>query len=316
MFKQLWRIHKIFNSSLLSFYTPTNIFPLNENNQKYDQKIRDGYLYMKKKRLIITTLVRNVEDRIPDMIKKCEATGGLFEDYRILIVENNSNDKTRDLLIDWSKKNPKVIVLGCGYNNPQPCSISIATVETKDHFIDRPRIEKMVYLRNIYLEEIKKNTELNTFDFVLMWDLDILGSMYLDGIANTMYHFMKDENLGVDAICSHGIVFAGAANLYYDTYAHVDKGKNFDFNSKFSHDISVRTTKMFDKRGDEPYEVNSCFSGATFYRMSALLKDQVFYDMTPSNENNLECEHVRLHQKLDGKILLNPSNIHLVLQNI
>ena len=37
--------------------------------------------------------------------------------------------------------------------------------------------------------------------------------------------------------------------------------------------------------------------------------------MTPEKQDNLECEHVRLHKKLNGEIYMNPSMINLVMLN-
>lgn len=302
--KQIHRIHRIFNSTLLSFYTPDNMFP--SGNVSHEQI---GMEHMKNSKLIIASLVRDVEERVPDMIRKCETTGSMFSDYVVLIVENDSKDRTRPLLLEWAKRNPKVHILGCG-ENVDRCKMEFP--KTEDHFIDRKRIAKMVHLRNIYLKEIKE--KYSHFDYVLMWDLDILGSLYLDGLADTMYHFATNPE--ASAICANGIYYVGPTNLYYDTYAHVNKGDKFEMKKKAKHDLLLRTGYLFRTRGDPLEEVNSCFSGATTYRTRELLDDSVFYDMTPKEEENLECEHVRLHAKLKGKIYMNPSNVHLIVQNL
>jgi hypothetical protein len=67
------------------------------------------------------------------------------------------------------------------------------------------------------------------------------------------------------------------------------------------------------KRGDEPFEVDSCFSGFAIYRTSSLLDPSVRYDM--SGPDNIECEHVRLNTKIKGKKIVNPSMINFVLLN-
>ena len=62
-------------------------------------------------------------------------------------------------------------------------------------------------------------------------------------------------------------------------------------------------------------DVDSCFSGFAIYRTEALLGEEVVYDMTPKEEGNIECEHVRFHRKLKGRKVVNPSMIHYILLN-
>ena len=45
--------------------------------------------------------------------KQAETVGGLFADYAILVVENDSQDGTRAKLLEWAKENRRVRVLGC-----------------------------------------------------------------------------------------------------------------------------------------------------------------------------------------------------------
>ena len=107
------------------------------------------------------------------------------------------------------------------------------------------------------------------------------------------------------------LISATIDNIYYDTYAHVKYGGNYDFYDNF-HGLKTRV-KMIYELGESPVRVNSCFSGFTIYKTQSLIKgDDIYYDM--SDYTNLECEHVRLHKKLDY-IYMNPSMIHLLILN-
>jgi hypothetical protein len=248
-----------------------------------------------------------VGERIGEIKKKAEALGNLFKDYRILIVENDSSDGTRDKLLAWAAQNPKVTILGCGHNAPQ-CKIP-KTPKTDGHGVDRPRIEKMVYLRNIYLQEIKERYA--DSDYVAVWDLDSIGSVYLDGVAHTMGLFGIDPEISV--VCANGIYRWGSLTLFYDSYATVDKGEVFHIDMKTPHDIRKGLLEHQHVRGDNPIEVESCFSGFAIYKTQDLLDKNVFYDM--SDETNLECEHTRLNKKIKGRKIINPSMINLILLN-
>lgn len=300
----------MYNSSIVSLYTP-DTFPVPENlKSRYNAAVRNGFDVAKTKRVVFAALVRDVAARMPEIEKKVEKMGKMFEDYRVLIVENDSSDGTRKYLLNWAKRNPRVTVLGCG-RNAQSCSIKKASVKTDGHGVDRQRISKMVDLRNIYLDEIKTNPELHNFDYAIFWDLDMIGSVYIDGVAHSMDYLESDRDVNV--VCAYGIYRWGLLTLFYDTYALLHKGEPFHIDMKTVHDIRKGLWEAKYDRGEDPVEVDSCFSGFAIYRIDPLLSDGVFYDMSP--ENNLECEHVRLNMKIKGKKVFNPSMINLVLEN-
>lgn len=298
----------MYNSSVLSFYTP-DTFPIT-NRSEWERKVNMGETKAANSKVIITALLRDVESRIPEIKKKAERVGKLFRDYRILIVENDSTDRTRELLLEWTAHNPKVTILGCGHN-VKKCSIP-KSPKTDGHYVDYQRIEKMTRLRNIYLDEIKRSYSPNDgWDYVVMWDLDMLGSVYLDGIHHSMGYL--EEHPDVDVVCSYGIYRWGALVLFYDTYALLHPNEEFHIDMKSIHDIRKGWWEAKYQRGDEPFDVDSCFSGFAIYRTDSLMNEDVFYDMSPPG--NVECEHVRLNKKIRGKKVVNPSMINFVLLN-
>ncbi len=305
IWKCYWRIQIMYNSSALSLYTPDNTFPISNKNT-YEKMTNLGEKVVRNRTIVICSLLRDVKNRLPEIEKRAEKLGNIFKDYRILIVENDSSDGTREELLRWTKRNPKVVILGCGYN-VKKCSIKSAKKRTAGHSVYRSRIEKMTKLRNIYLNEVKRNYD--HFDYMAVWDLDIIGTVYLDGVMNSMGWFEKRQKL--DAICAYGIYRWGTVKLYYDTYAHIEKNDKFHINLKTIHDLKKGLGTQY-QRGDFPQEVVSCFSGFTIYRISSLLNPSVIYDMSPPD--NLECEHVRLNRKLRNMVM-NPSMIHFVLLN-
>ncbi len=307
-----WKLQLMYNSSSVSLYTPDS-FPVSKKNFHKHQKTTNlGFRYAKTRRLVIAGMVRNVKSNLPGIEKRAEKLGALFQDYRILVVENDSTDGTREYLLNWAKRNPRVTVLGCG-RNAHKCSLNLKA--TEGHSISRSRIEKMAYLRNIYLREVKERY--SDFDYLAVWDMDIVGSVYLDGVANTMGHFLKDPEIG--AMCAYGIYQWGPLKIYYDTYATLEEGDNFHIDSKTLHDIQKGLGMQY-QRGESPIKMVSCFSGFTIYRDRSVLPREVYYDTTPKEDplGNLECEHVRLHKKMTvgrNQIKMNPSMIHLVILN-
>lgn len=303
-----WKVQMMYNTTSLSLYTPP-FFGIS-NREKLEHYTKLGYKYAPTQKIIIATMVRDVINNIPAIKSKAEKIGGLFSDYRVLIVENNSTDGTREALLAWSKSNPKVIILGCGVN-AKTCNLTFAKAKTIGHGVDRNRIDKMTHLRNIYLDYVKNNTVLYDFDYTMIWDLDIVGIAYVDGIANSIGHFMTRKEVKV--LTSYGIYRWGYLTLYYDTYAHLDLNeKELDLKKKSEHDIK-KGLGIKTKRGDDLIEITSGFGGMSIYRTNVLLDDKVRYTLSPGE--NIECEHVRLHKSIGRGIFMNPSMINYVLKN-
>jgi hypothetical protein len=61
-------------------------------------------------KVVICTICRDVSDYLPSMIPYLEDMGSLFEDYRIVAYENNSEDDTPSQLYRWKSENPKVSI--------------------------------------------------------------------------------------------------------------------------------------------------------------------------------------------------------------
>ena len=184
----------MFNSTTLSLYTPDTFILPYDLMDNHDKLVNQGKQYMRSQRVVICTLLRDVSTKIASIIRRTEKIASFFGDYRILIVENDSKDDTRKKLLEWSQKNNKVVVLGCG-ENVEKCEMKLP--KTEGHSVYKSRIDKMVKLRNIYLDEIKERY--TDFNYVIVWDMDIIGSVYIDGIQNSFGYFAQDEKSLIDA---------------------------------------------------------------------------------------------------------------------
>src|SRR3990167_4223467 len=59
-------------------------------------------------KVMICGVCQNVAQQLPYTIKIMEEMGALFEDYQVVIYENNSTDRTIPLLQEWKKKNSRI----------------------------------------------------------------------------------------------------------------------------------------------------------------------------------------------------------------
>lgn len=300
-----YRIQIMFNYQILGEKIPESF--RNVNEIEFNRRIQIGQREMMKSRIVICGMLRDGENRISSIKDRINKLSSYFKDYRVLIVENDSTDNTRQKLLEWANENPKIVILGCGYNN-STCSLKLP--KTEGHSVTWNRINKMQYLRNIYLEEVMKNY--SNYDYMIVWDMDILGSVYLDGILNSFGYF-GSKKFKTDAMCANGIYRWMVLPLYYDTYAHRDKGDKFHISKKHIHDIDKGITVRYNV-GEDPVEVDSCFGGFTIYRINSILNTHAQYGTTSKDSGDVECEHVVFNKFLD-KVHVNPSMIHLVLQN-
>lgn len=320
MLKNYWRIQLMYNSSLLSCYTPSHFSIDEKYKASHDKFTKMGSKMMKTKTIVICALLRDVADKIPEIIQRTEKIGNLFKNYYVLIVENNSSDETRNILIKWKNNNNKITILGCGINIPDNCSLSFAETKTEGHSVDHKRINKMSQLRNIYLDHIRNTPNLANTDFTIVADLDIIGNVYLDGIANTIGHLSDNESEFYNAagVCANGIYRWGGLNIYYDTYAYLDHNEDFNINYKYIHDVKKGLGVRYP-RGHPLIPVASCFGGFTIYKTNVLLDKNVICDVQTSE--NILCEHVLLNKNIakystnNTGMYHNPSMINLVMLN-
>lgn len=61
-------------------------------------------------KVIICTICRDVSPLLPELISDLESIGSLFQDYRIVAYENNSEDDTPSQLFRAKRNNPKISV--------------------------------------------------------------------------------------------------------------------------------------------------------------------------------------------------------------
>ncbi|CAF0986408.1 unnamed protein product [Adineta steineri] len=305
--------HIIFATSKLSL---TDDFLLPQSlrcSHKNRTRLESGRLHLARSRVIICGMVRDRQARIPRIRQQIEETTRMFADYVIVIVENDSKDGTRRELIHWAQDKKvagRVHVIGCGnkVNDDRPCNLSLART-APNHLPDLSRIEKMVQLRNIYMKYIEEDTQLSQYEYLLVQDFDLVTYTYVDGLLSTGFHFNADPT--IDAICANGVYnhILFGRKKYFDPYAHKDEQ-----NQKWSvlyNDIWSSFFRIYPCSIDL-VPVQSCFSGATFYRYSSI-KGKHYRTYLDSYKQAI-CEHVGLHETLK-KVYLNSEMILYIIKN-
>lgn len=298
IWKNYWKFESRANQNFLGPYTP-DYFRFSRDS-KFRERVIKGTLIAKDSTLVVCGMIRDGEARIAGVRERVGMLKGLFRKVKVLIVENDSKDSTRQLLLEWAREDPDVEILGCGINS-ESCTLSLP--KTDGHRVDEPRLRKMASLRNVYRDRIDE--KYSDFSFVLVWDIDVLGSLYIDGFLTSVASFASKEN--PDGVCANGLYIWPGFSLYYDTFAHKDPDLNWtsSMNKNVQDVIKSLYAKTIPADG-ELKPLTSCFSGATLYKISSFLKNR--YDT-----DGKVCEHDSLSKGL--KMFLNTGMIHYILLN-
>ncbi len=157
-----------------------------------------------KGKILICGVCKNVAHTLPSVMKTMTLCGEAYDDYRIIIYENNSSDDTKKLLKEWKMNNPKVILF----------SENLNLIDLKSHcpsgIIHREEILAMA--RNQVLNEAMKK-EYNDFDFLLMTDMDFISPWDVSAVVATT----SRNEIEWDGVFANGIVGDG---IFYDRYAY------------------------------------------------------------------------------------------------
>ncbi|CAF0807017.1 unnamed protein product [Rotaria sordida] len=306
------------------FFTKKPTFHLNNSNYIYSQilqctnrnktRIEEGQKYLSQNRVIICGLIRDRETHIKRLKQQLNEITIFFADYAIVIVENDSKDNTRHELINWAKIDKHIHIIDCNneINSISLCNLSLVATNIKS-IPDILRIEKMVQLRNIYMNYIDKHNLLKQFDYVIIEDFDLTTYTYLNGLFSTGFYLKYDST--IDAICSNGIFYNKlfgnmiTYETYFDPYAHKDK-QNQNW-SKIYNDIWSTIFRKYSCN-EGLIHVQSCFSGRTIYRYKSIKGKR--YRKYIDQYKQAICENIGLHETIKN-VYINSEMIFYITKN-
>ncbi len=249
----------------------------------YERRVADGMRRMQQRRVVIAGLARNLAKILPQTIKRIESLGERFADYRVVIYENDSTDRTLEVLKAWANHNSKVVVCSESRNDP---------VNQQTRCLSRAT--RMAYYRTQCQETI--SSRFADHDHVILVDMDLEGGWSFDGVANTFGHDSWDY------VGAYGIIFR-RNRLSPNSVAHYDAWA-YRYDEEFTPLSTKEVNGILFERGEPLHRVTSCFGGLGVYQMPAYLSGRY------SGE---DVEHVTFHRQMrkNGfrRTYLNPSMI-------
>lgn len=258
-----------------------------ESLKVYEERVYNGEKIMRRLKVAIVTLARDIEHVFPYTKARIEQLQKMFYHAEVIIVENDSKDNTKKLLKKWYHENDSIDDVICadfGY----------------DRFYNKSteRRKIMAEQRNIYMDRLTKiNGYRNRISYVIIMDSDIAGGFSYNGIANS-FGFNQDWS----CISGNSIIYRESNNklekLFYDTWARRYFGS-------WNETCGENGNKTVYECGEEPIPMYSNFGGLAIYK---------YEDIVDLRYTDEDCDHVTLNRQLIEKgksVYLNPSMITL-----
>lgn len=251
-------------------------------DEQYKQSVLKGLSIAKQSNVVICCLARNNKNVFEKTKQRLEYIGNCFQQYKIVIFENDSNDNTRELISQWSNNNPNVILLDCCQMNSCECKLK---KELSYSLKLQKRIKNMSIYREQYLNYVQKNY--NNYDYMLVIDFDLDGSMNIDGLYNCLSY----DNWDAMFINGRSSVLGlfGIITTPYDSLAYVNI--NGDYNDttmpKSALNMHIDTYRY------NLFPVKSAFNGYGLYKIKSIINC--------SYNGNLICEHINLAKSMYDK---------------
>jgi hypothetical protein len=209
-------------------------------------------------KILICGVGKNVEKGFSNVKSSATTLGSHFLDYRVIVYENNSQDKTKALYQKWAQENPKVIFLS---ENLSQNFIDRYVLKVGDY-----RTQLIARARNIVLDEARKDAYAD-FEYLIMADLDEFEPWDIQEILNTINH---PEHTW-DAVFSNGS---------YDTYPL--RSPEFCLGPEFLNHMKWIN---YGNRGYGSYlrtlinkgkwiKMESAFGGLAIYKLKAILSSR------------------------------------------
>lgn len=274
-------IHKI----LYPHFYQNDEFVVDRINPSLVQKGKNN---MKENTIVFCGLCRDSEDIVVKNILWMRKIGKGFKDYRIILFENDSQDRTRENIIELQKLDDRIELIDCEHLGSKNCKIN----EMKMYdlgALSKKRIEKMCFFRNQYLSHIKKRY--SHFDYVMMMDMDVVGYFNKSGLNEL---FALQDKWDVVFVNGRSPVI-GFYDMCYDSLALVFEDENYEKyirKNEESFPILNLASKSFFSQifGSKFVKVKSSFNGCGIYKMGCILGSQ-FYP-------NYSCEWIGFHRDI------------------
>ena len=242
---------------------------------------REGIRLMRNYNVAICSIVRDCNKNLHGNIVLIEKLRSYFKSSCIIIFENDSKDKTKQTLKDWSKNSSNVFIDCQNYGIK---TIPDYVPNGSNKYYSFHRISKMVEYRNKYLQKLEEIEFCP--DYVIICDLDV-SEIFIEGIFHSFG--LKDQ---WDVVCANGYSLSPQLRKrYHDTYALVEIGRENTAQTEESIKKNRIKWNAIINQSQELIPVYSAHGGLSIYRYDAI--KNLRYNTTKNDDPRVEmrCEH-------------------------
>jgi hypothetical protein len=238
------------------------------------------------KSVVLYGTIRNIEDDFLSSFINLELISKLFKKVYFIILENDSTDSTRKLLINWSNNSTnKTLILKDNLDIYFPL-----------------RATRLAYCRNEILNFMKSNNFQETYDYAIHCDLD---NRFWCLNPKSIFSCFEDESLEWDMMSA-----VSKNRSYYDFWALKCEQSWFNINifscenKGIDYETKVEGFETLLKNTEQLIPVLSSFNGLAIYKTKSLLSsyyDANYYCSICKNTNRgcfEDNDHIGLHRKM------------------
>lgn len=222
--------------------------------------------------------------------------GGHFQDYHILMVENDSVDNTREVLLRETQRNKKLTLL-CDSDKPintKTCQLgarSVAKGADKEKNLEN-RVRTLARFRQVYWDYVKEHY--HDYDYMCVVDWDLEGTLSVSGFFHGLF-YTKDIT---DVVACNSFYQQGGNYWIYDTYPMLNHYRcDYLKRNKRQEDDHTKSRMGSRLLSGHPLlvPVESAFGGIALYHIQNAIQKHAQYTnpLCP-----IECEHTTFHQNL------------------
>jgi hypothetical protein len=259
---------------IIHLYSSSDI----KEDYEYDSNLKNK---MKQYNVIFAGACRSVEPHIQNILNHIEKCGKKFNDYSVIIYENDSSDKTREILNENKRNNYHYIF--------------------EDKILEPKRTKRLERARNIILDKAREINKNKYYQYLIILDMDDVNDKgkFVETIDNC---FLTED---------WDVMTANQKGLYYDLWALRNKDLDYDCWMELDNDKQPCDKFKIKYNSNELIEVDSAFGGTAIYKLSAI-PDVCYYNGEHPNGKE-KCEHVDFNKCIKnhgGKIFINPDFIN------
>lgn len=277
----MFLLKKLSNNTIQNYINNEKWNFLISNNLTPIKNINNPEVEMKKFNIIFAGTVRSIELFIKTNLNHIDNCGQKFNNYHVIIYENDSSDNTRKILIDNKKSNYDYIF--------------------EDNITEPRRTVRISNGRNKILQRVRQLNINNYYHYLVMLDLD---DVNISGnFVNTINSCFEYSNWDV--------LTGNQREQYYDLWA-LRKKDDMEYDcwrmvTRNPHVPNAQYVFVYDKFKKyfpgELLEVDSAFSGIAIYKLSSIPE---YCNYVGKYDDGGElCEHVEFNKciKNSGKTI-------------